>query len=1379
MEQATENSAQRESSSLVTSAAIGPATTTSNHRGVEEKLEARPDDDWEKKKATRKFEEEAEPASFLQLFKYSSFKDRSFTAIGCVVAIVTGFSMPTLIVLMGHLLRKFVIFQSVASELCGNQSSAVIPYIYVEHANETLTIGRFQSEAMEIAGRMALVGLAMLLSNVVIIGSLGISATKQSSRIRYYFMRAMLHQEIGWYDTHISGDVAGRITSDFEKIHDGLGEKIGMCLFFLSTALASLISAFWHGWQLTLALLALVPCLVLLTTVIAKTQSKLEAEESTEYRFAGAVALEAITFIKTVIAYGGQHKEMTRYSDGLDRATQTGFRKGLVASVGVSVIWASIFANYALGFWYGINLIVADFEMPPGQRQYDTSTLIIVFFSVLMFSMSLGQATPYFHAFANAKRAAGKVYQVIDRKPAIDSRSTEGIKPMEFEGAIQFNEVTFSYPSLPTTDTPALHNFSMSIDPGETVAVIGRQKCGKSTIISLMQRFYDVTGGQILVDQKDIRSYNIGWLRGQMGVVGQRPVLFDATVSENIRLGLGTATQHDIEQAAIAANAHHFVLKLPKKYDTLVGPHGHPLNSSETQRLGIARAMVRNPRIFLLDDQPSTLDSEADMAVQVALDKARAGRTALIMAQRLSTIRCADRVIVMRAGRVVDIGSHTELIKKGSAPYIDIITTQVTDKANVDGKVVQVPVQMTPQKDDGGTQTPPQNRMTMRRVRTLSFSQLRQPFILKNLQHGDSGRDSADRLTGAAAAASDRKKMDGGDAALTGARSPEPGKECDSLSVQLRELTRPERRYMVAGCICSLFMGLCIPVYAIFLGDMFQNLPNDGKLLPPQGLSSGSAEMIKSTTMFYCFLFLVVGVVTGLLAFVQTFTFSVVGENLTRRLRSMTFSAMMKQDLAWYEELENTPNALLGSLSTDTARVHGGTCSKLTSMCQAFSALVACLVMSFYWDWHLGFIVLAFVPLVLLSTYLESRMLRGKLISSKQALEYSTKVAAEAIQNIRTVASLHQEEVFCANYMLSLAEPQRIMKRKAIVRGFTFGVAQCIPSMAYATSLLYGSLLVGQCDLQFGNLLKVVEGVILGTAIVGQAVSYSPDFHKSKLAAQKLFRLINRVPTVDFCDRSGITMDTVRGFLTLNEVSFTYAGEQDSKALDRVTFSVEPGQRVAIVGTVGSGRTTAIYLVERFYDIADGEILIDHISTKMMRLSWMREQLGYVSSETLLRSYNLFENIAYGDNSRDVSREEVVSAARRANAHDFITQLPHGYDTVLPSSGAPDLLTESQAKRVALARALVRDPRILLIDDAFKGLDVDNERVVQNAITEASKGRTCVIVTSKLSAIKDVDRIFVMQRGKVVEKGSHAELMRREGVYHKLFTEEGAEQSTT
>ncbi|KAG0426210.1 hypothetical protein HPB47_026669 [Ixodes persulcatus] len=266
------------------------------------------------RRSTCKFEEEAAPASFLQLFKYSSFKDRSFTAVGCVVAVVTGFAMPTLIILMGQLLRKFIIFHSVIDQLCSNSTSAPVPYMYqTTDDNETLTIEQFQLDAKLISGHMALVGLAMLLSNVVIVGSLGMSATKQSFRIRHNFMRAMLHQEVGWFDTHTAGDFARRITADLGNIHDGLGENIGMCLFFLSTASTSLVSAFWHGWHLTLALLAMLPLLVLVTALIAKIQAKLEAKESVAYQDAGTVAEEAVSFIKNVIAYGGERKEMKRH----------------------------------------------------------------------------------------------------------------------------------------------------------------------------------------------------------------------------------------------------------------------------------------------------------------------------------------------------------------------------------------------------------------------------------------------------------------------------------------------------------------------------------------------------------------------------------------------------------------------------------------------------------------------------------------------------------------------------------------------------------------------------------------------------------------------------------------------------------------------------------------------------------------------------------------------------------------------------------------------------------------------------------------------------------------------------------------------------------
>ncbi|EEC05109.1 multidrug resistance protein, putative [Ixodes scapularis] len=1054
-------------------------------------------------------------------FKYSSFKDRTFTAVGCVVAVVTGFAMPTLIILMGELLRKFIIFHSVIDQLC---------------SNSTMTIEQFQQDAKLISGRMALVGLAMLLSNVVIVGSLGMSATKQSFRIRHNFMRAMLHQEVGWFDTHTAGDFAKRITAG------------------------------------------------LLASSDARRVQSVPRRPPTN---------------------GG------RYGDRLDGVERTGVKRGLVTSVGVSIIWACLYASYSLGFWYGVSLIVVDFDTAPARRTYDTSTLIVVFFSVMMCAMSLGQATPYFQAFSMAKRAAGKVYEIIDRKPAINSSSSAGLKPESLEGAIEFSSVTFCYPSLSTV--PALENFCLSMDPGETVALVGKRGCGKTTIVNLLQRFYDVTEGQILLDHRNIRSYNVGWLRGQMGVVGQDPVLFQATVAQNIRYGLATATQFDIEQSAITANAHQFILKLPRKYDTMVGEHGYRLTSSQVQRIAIARALVRNPRIFLMDDAPPVASIEMDADLKGALEKACRGRTALIVAQRLSTIRCADKILVMRSGKMVDFGTHNELIKRASGAYLELLTTQVR---------------------------------TAQDLLRISFSVNRVLFLAVTVPPLIGS--SVPLLAPTQRVSGDKRP----DSPLNSAQN--AGK---SLRTKLLHLTDPERGYMTAGCLCALLMGLSVPIYAIFLGNMLQAIKiyQRGHV---QGLGSGNADLIMSTTIFYCLLFLMVGVLTGFCSFLQTFSFSVVGENLTRRLRKITFSAMMRQEVAWYDEEDNTPERLCTFLFSDTARVHGGTCSKLPSICQAFSALVACLVMAFYWDWHLGFIVLAFVPLVLLSTYLESRMLRGKLMSSKQALDNSTRIAVEAIQNIRTVASLHQEEVFCANYVQSLTEPQRIMKRKAILRGFSFGVAQCIPSMAYATSLLYGSILVGRCDLLFGNLFKVIEGVILGTAMIGQAVAYSPDYHKAKAAAQRIFRLIDRVPKIDFMDKSGITMQSIRGFLTFNEVSFHYPHHPEVRALDHVTFSVEPGQTVALVGPNYSGKSTSVHLVERFYDITEGEILIDHIGTKMMRLSWMRAQLGYVSSETLLHSYSVADNIGYGDNSREVSRDEVILAAQKADAHDFIVSLP-------------------------------------------------------------------------------------------------------------------------
>ncbi|XP_064473639.1 phosphatidylcholine translocator ABCB4-like isoform X2 [Ornithodoros turicata] len=1177
-----------------------------------------------------------------EMFKHSSIKDRLLTAIGCLVAVATGCCMPTLVTLMGYLVGEFIIFQSVIHELCDNSTKANIPVIYMmPKRDQVISIATFQQDVRTRAIEMALVGTVMLVCNVVIVGSLGRSATKQAFRIRHIFMRAILHQDVAWFDEHSDKNFAPKILEDLGKIQDGLGENIGMCCFFLSTTVTSLLCALYHGWLFTLSLLLLTPLLQMCIVFVGRKQLHLEGREALAYSNASSCAQEALAFIKTVVAYGGQNKEIKRYEGHLQPVKETAIQRGLMTGFGVSLVWVFMYANYSLGFWLGTSLILQDANNPPESKVYDISALLIVFFNVLMATTCFIQATPYFQAFAMAKRAASSVYPIIDRKPTIDSASSEGLRPPELEGWIHFKSVTFCYPSAP--ESKVLQSFSLGINPGETIALVGVNGSGRSTILKLLTRFYDITEGQILIDHRDIRSYNIGWLRGQMGIVCQNPVLFNTTVAENIRYGLATATQADIQEAAIAAHAHKFILKLPQKYDTPIGEGGVRLTSSEVRRIAIARALVRNPKVLLLDDPTSAQDAETEAVVKAVLDKVREGRTTVIASSRLSTIRNADLIVVMKAGRIIETGTHKALVKSGSGPYMELLKSENMQDEDSDlssGAMAQL---------------------------GFSPSQMPAPTSIGMMEDMDEGVEvpaDAEETT-------------------------------EDHTKRLLQLAEPERSFLVAACVCATLMGLPIPIYAVCLGDMMQVL------------SLGNEDSIRSSMTLPCIILLVVGILTSLCSWLQIHLFSIVGENLTLRLRHQTFSAIIRQEVGFFDKHVHDATDLYLRLAAEVPSIHRASCSRLSALCQAFTTLLATVVLSLYWDWHLCFIVLVFVPLILFSTYLEVRMMHGKLMSSRKALEVSDQIAIEAIQNARTIASLHQEEVFCAKYVTSLAIPQSISKRKSYYRGFSFGVAQCIRSLAFACALVYGSILMEQCDLQFGSLFKVIEASILGTSIIGQAAAYTPGYKKAKVTATKIFKLMDTVPKIDFMDSSGTTLNEVYGYLTFNEVSFHYANQQNAKALDHVTFSVEPGQMVAIVGPSYSGKTTSIDLVERFYDVTEGDILLDQIRTRLLNISWMRKQLGYVSDPPFLYGYSIAENIAYGDNERDVPLPEIIAAAQVANVHDFITTLKQGYDTRITYDS--DIVSRAELKRIALARALVRDPKILLIDDAVAGLDTVHE----------------------------------------------------------------------
>ncbi|XP_047154645.1 ABC transporter B family member 9-like [Vigna umbellata] len=1230
-----------------------------------------------------------EKVPFYKLFTFADSLDRTLMIIGLICAMANGMGQPLMTLIFGKMINAFG--STDPSHTVKEVSKVVLLFVY-------LAFGAGIASFLQVSCWM-------------------VTGERQAARIRCMYLKTILKQDITFFDTETSGEVIARMSGDTILIEDAMGEKVGKFIQLVTSFFGAFIIAFTRGWQLCLVLLACIPCIVIVGGIISVMMEIMSTRGQAAYAEAGSVAEQTVGAIRTVASFTGEKKAIEKYNNKLRIAYITTVEQGLASGFGMGILLLIIFSTYALSMWYGSKLII--------DKGYDGGTVFNIIISMNTGAMALGQATPYVNSFAAGQAAAYKMFETIKRKPKIDAYDTNGVVLEDIKGDVELKDVYFRYPARP--DVQIFSGFSFYIPSGTTAALVGQSGSGKSTIISLLERFYDPEAGEVLIDGVNLKNFQVRWIREQIGLVGQEPVLFTASIKDNIAYGKEGATDEEITTAITLADAKKFIDKLPQGIDTVVGGHGTQISGGQKQRIAIARAILKNPRILLLDEATNALDDESEHMVQVALEKVITPRTTVVVAHRLTTIRHADIIAVVHQGKIVEKGTHDELIKDADGAYSRLVRLQEGNKGAEEGS----------RKSEADKSNNNSFNLTRRTsfARSSSRHSLSLGFALPyQFPLHESGVE-------------DKGDVESSDV---------DNKKHQRVAVNyLVKLNKPEVPVLVLGSIAAAIHGLTLPVFGLLLSSAVNTF-----FKPP--------DQLRKDSMFWSFLFVGLGI-AGLVAMtLQNYLFAIAGGKLIERIRSMTFNKVVHQEISWFDHPSNSCGAVSARLATDASTVRSLVGDTLSLIVQNIATITTGLVIAFTANWILAFVILAVSPLLLLQGYLQTKFLKGFSADAKVKYEEASQVANDAIGSIRTVASFCAEPKVVDMYMKKCSGPKKQGVRLGLVSGAGLGFSFLALYCTNAFCFYIGSILVQDGKATFGDVFKVFFALTVTAIGVSQSSALAPNTNRAKDSATSIFKILDTKSAIDSSSDDGTTLDPIKGDIELQQVRFCYPTRPDIQIFKDLCLSMPAAKTVALVGESGSGKSTVISLLERFYNPDSGRILLDGVDIKNFRLSWLRQQMVLVGQEPILFNESIRANIVYSKEG-GATEEEIVAAAEAANAHKFISSLPHSYDTPVGERGTQ--LSRGQKQRIAIARAILKDPKILLLDEATSALDAESECVVQEALDKVSVNRTTIMVAHRLATIKGADIIAVLKNGVIAEKGRHDALMKiDDGVYASMVS---------
>jgi ATP-binding cassette subfamily B protein len=1109
-----------------------------------------------------------------------------------------------------------------------------------------------------------------------------------SQRVAYDLRNQLYNRLQGlsyaFHDHSQTGQLMSRATADVEGVRGFVGFAMIRGVYLAIMMVAIVILLFALDWKLALFSLSVIPFISYRTIRINGRLRGLWASIQQGLGVLGTIIQENLVGTRVVRAFAREKYESQKFR----RQAETIYNQEIAANNLLAsnspVMSFSLMLAMAGILWYGGRQVVAGV--------FTQGELVQFLLYLVMLSAPVSMLGWLSTLFSRAMASGNRVFEIIDQVSPVKEKPG-AIEISGVEGRVEFDDVSFSYDS----HANVLKDVSFTAEPGQVIALVGASGSGKSTVANLIPRFYDVTSGHIAIDGVDVRDISISSLRRHIGIVHQDTFLFSATIRENISYGRPEATIEEITQAAKVARLHDFIASLPEGYETRVGERGITLSGGQKQRLAIARTILLNPRILIMDDSTSSVDTETEYLIQQAFAELPVGRTTFIIAHRLRSVQMADLILVLKDGQIVERGKHAELLASQGA-YRQVYDLQFQDQE--DG-VAPIPAPVSassaiPLEDEN--------------------QHIQEPV---NTNAGKEALTSSDEII--------------------------YGKPYDSRVVsRMVKYFAPYKVALPLTIVATLLYTFTLVVSPYLVGVAENKYIVTGNL--------GGLNMI-------VLLFVGNAVLNGAAYYGQIRAEARLGQSILLNLRSQIFDHIQHLSVRFFDH--NEVGRVMSRAQNDIGELGDFLDSGAFWIFGEVISLIAIVFALFAMNYRLALIAVAVIPILFLYLVFWQSRARRSFIRVRQAISRVNAALQENISGVRVIQSLSREELNSRNFEEVNHQHFDANVRASRVSASMMPVVESLVALVTGGVILYGGMGVLNSTLLVGTVVAFLLYIQRFFDPIRALTMEYGQLQRAMASGTRIFELLDVPAETD--DVQVLAVPRLRGEIDFEDVCFSY--EPETEVLHGISLHMSPGETVALVGPTGAGKTTIVSLIARFYDATSGRILVDGHDLRNLDREAYRRQIGLVLQDPFLFSGTVKDNIRYGN--LGATDGEIISASKTVGAHDFIMHLENGYDTEVQERGQN--LSMGQRQLISFARALLADPVILMLDEATANVDSYSERVLQQGIRSLIKGRTTVVIAHRLSTVREADRIVVLDKGRIVEEGRHAELLSHGGLYARLY----------